>query len=258
MKDLSDNSIDCFICDLPYGQLAGSDANRSLKRIDKTGITGARATTSTGVLSGCSWDIKLDLDAFWIQVKRLARNEHTPVLMFCNTKFGFELYKSNPDWFRYDLVWSKERGVAFLLANKKPMTSHEMIYVFSKAGAFYNRIDITGNFTAWKSHNQVASTRIVETASGRNIAEANDGTHRCPLSVITIRKPNTKGHPTEKPEELYEWLLRRYVPENGTVLDPTAGSFNSCFVADRLGYTAIGIEKEESFFEKAAKKLTEG
>jgi len=62
-------------------------------------------------------------------------------------------------------------------------------------------------------------------------------------------------HPTEKPEELYEWLLRRYVPDNGTVLDPTAGSFNSCFVADRLGYTAIGIEKDEAFFEKAVKRL---
>jgi site-specific DNA-methyltransferase (adenine-specific) len=255
MKDLSDNSIDCFICDLPYGQL---NAKRGGKRVGP--LKDPNNPNSNIVVENkpCQWDIKLDLDAFWIQVKRLARNEHTPVLMFCSTKFGFDLYNSNPDWFRYDLVWSKERGVAFLLANKKPMTSHEMIYVFSKAGAFYNRIDISGNFTAWKGHNQNASTRIVKTASGRNIAEANDGTHRCPLSVITIRKPNTKGHPTEKPEELYEWLLRRYVPENGTVLDPTAGSFNSCFVADRLGYTAIGIEKEESFFEKAAKKLTEG
>jgi len=253
MKDLSDNSIDCFICDLPYGQLSNKEG-ANINRADYPDRPNNRQNT-TGALSGCSWDIKLDLDAFWIQVKRLAKNEHTPVLMFCNTKFGFELYNSNPDWFRYDLVWNKERGVSFLLANKKPMTSHEMIYVFSKAGAFYNRIDITGNFTAWKGHNQVASTRIVETASGRNIAEANDGTHRCPLSVITIRKPNTKGHPTEKPEELYEWLLKRYVPENGTVLDPTAGSFNSCLVADRLGYTAIGIEKDEAFFEKAVKRL---
>ena len=54
---------------------------------------------------------------------------------------------------------------------------------------------------------------------------------------------------------MYEWLLRRYVPDNGVVLDPTAGSFNSCFVADRLGYTAIGIEMDEAFYEKAVKRL---
>jgi site-specific DNA-methyltransferase (adenine-specific) len=245
MKDLSDNSIDCFICDLPYGQLARSSI----------GTVAENKKCFSGNATGCDWDVKIDLAPFWEQVKRLAKNEHTPVLMFCNTKFGIELINSNPSWFRYDLVWNKERGVSFLLANKKPMTSHEMIYVFCKAGTFYNRVDIEGNYKGWKAHNQKDYGRGVLAGSGRNIAEANDGTKRCALSVITMRKPNTLGHPTEKPEELYEWLLKRYVPENGTVLDPTAGSFNSCFVADRLGLTAIGIEKDNEFFEKAVKRL---
>jgi site-specific DNA-methyltransferase (adenine-specific) len=245
MKDLSDNSIDCFICDLPYGCLHPERKRDTTKWYDSAGQ--ARGS--------CPWDVKLDLVKFWEQVKRLAKNEHTPVLMFCNTKFGYDLIKSNESWFRYDLVWDKQRGVSFLLANKMPMKSHEMIYVFSKSGAFYNRVDISGNYKAWKAHDQKDYGRGVLAGSGRNIAKANDGTKRCTLSVITIRKPNTLGHPTEKPEELYEWLLKRYVPENGTVLDPTAGSFNSCFVADRLGYTAIGIEKDKGFFEKAVKRL---
>lgn len=105
MKDLSDASIDCFVCDLPYNQL-----------------------------TGCTWDVRIDLAAFWEQVKRLAKNEHTPVLMFCNTKFGIELINSNPSWFRYDLVWAKTNAVGFLRANRTPMTCHEMIYVFAKKG----------------------------------------------------------------------------------------------------------------------------
>jgi DNA modification methylase len=36
------------------------------------------------------------------------------------------------------------------------------------------------------------------------------------------------------------------------VLDPTAGSFTSCFVAEKLGLKAIGIEKDEGFYEKAS------
>lgn len=250
MKDLSDNSIDCFICDLPYGQLSSTEVN--VKRGEGGFQAGGRA------MSACAWDVKIDLKAFWEQVKRLAKDEHTPVLMFCNTRFGIELINSNPSWFRYDLVWDKQRGVSFLLANKMPMKSHEMIYVFSKSGAFYNRIDEdapgkkkdTGNVnTAYCSN--VYSSNTLHRTNG-----ADEG-KKCVFSVITMKKVGTykQAHPTEKPEELYEWLLKRYVPKNGTVLDPTAGSFNSCFVADRLGLTAIGIEKDQGFFEKAAKRL---
>jgi DNA modification methylase len=226
MKSLPDKSIDCFVCDLPYGQLT---------------------------VKSCMWDDKIDLEKFWEQVRRLCRDEHTPVLMFCNTKFGVELINSNPDWFRYDLVWNKERGVSFLLTNKMPMKSHEMIYIFSKAGSYYKRIDIEGKYKSWKAHDRKSHTRTVVEGSGRNVAVANDGTRRCALSVITIRKPNTLGHPTEKPIELYEWLLRRYCPEGGTVLDPTAGSFNAIKVAEELGLDGIGIEKDYEFFSRAVK-----
>ena len=65
---------------------------------------------------------------------------------------------------------------------------------------------------------------------------------------------NKKGkgkHPTQKPDDLYEWLITRYSKEGDTILDPTAGSFASCFTAQRLGRNAIGIEMDEGFYEKA-------
>jgi len=243
MKELSDNSVDCFICDLPYGQL----------HVNRT--EGLEDYNNRQQTAGCDWDVKIDLKAFWEQVKRLAKDDHTPVLMFCNTKFGIDLINSNPSWFRYDLVWDKGHGVSFLLANKMPMKSHEMIYVFSKKGSFYRRVDI-----------QIGDERTRKRTGGKGGSTQYGGIdrydtpdlpigYRCPLSVIPIGGKSAGGHPTEKPEELYEWLLRRYVPDNGVVLDPTAGSFNSCFVADRLGYTAIGIEKDEAFYEKAVKRL---
>lgn len=229
MKTLPDKSVDCFICDLPYGLL------------------------DTKV--GCTWDIKIDLEKFWEQVERLSKNENVPIIHFCNTKFGVELINSKPNWFRYDLVWSKERGVSFQLANKMPMKSHEMIYVFSKKGAYYNRVDIKGEFKPYKAMNSESTTRVVNIGSGRLVSDGNDGTSRCPLSVITIRKPNTKGHPTEKPIDLYKWLIERYCPVNGTVLDPTAGSFNSVEAAVELNRNGIGIELNEEFYQKAVERL---
>jgi site-specific DNA-methyltransferase (adenine-specific) len=217
MKDLSDNSIDCFICDLPYGQLhAGRKEADKDKWWDRP-------------VNGCSWDVKIDLDAFWKEVSRLARNDNTPVIHFCNTRFGIDLINSNPKWFRYDLVWNKERGVSFLSANKQPMKSHEMIYVFSKKASYYKRVDI------------------------------DDATKRCPLSVINMPKVGTSKdkHPTEKPVELYKWILSRYCPNGGTILDPTAGSFNSIRAAQELGLDAIGIEMDKTFYDNAVKAFAE-
>jgi site-specific DNA-methyltransferase (adenine-specific) len=209
-------------------------------------------------LTACAWDIKLNLELFWTQVKRLCKDDHTPVLMFCNTKFGYDLIKSNESWFRYDLVWDKGHGVSFLLANKMPMKSHEMVYVFSKKGAFYRRVDVPSDKKAWKLDytrctSQVNSVQYGVRREDRVLREGKDGL-RCPLSVLPIAGKLAGGHPTEKPMELYRWLLERYVPDNGTVLDPTAGSFNSVFVARQLGYKAIGIEKDPVFFWKAVSK----
>ena len=205
--------------------------------------------------NGCMWDIKIDLEAFWKEVRRIRKSDHTPTIHFCTTKFGYELIQSNPNEFRYDLVWDKQRGVSFLSANKMPMRSHEMIYVFSKAGAFYQRKDISGNFEPYA----FKATEEGQPRAGKNSRTAtyNDGTKRCVLSVIqnpnkTLRK---SAHPTEKPIDVYKWLIERYCPVGGTVLDPTFGSGNSVFTAYALGRNAIGIEKDEKFYKKAEARL---
>jgi DNA modification methylase len=253
MKDISANSIDLIICDLPYGCLAMKDK-------DGNSVTWAGANSKHAIARNrnCGWDVKLDLTKFWTEAKRILKNEHSPVIHFCTTRFGAELINSNPSWFRYDLVWDKQRGVSFLSANKMPMRSHEMIYVFSKAGAYYNRVDISGNFKAYAfkatdDGKQACTVNVPRTAT------KNDGSKRCVLSVIknanmTLNK-STGGHPTEKPVALYRWLIERYCPPDGTVLDPTFGSGNSVFTAFEMGRTAIGIEKDTGFYEKAEAKL---
>ena len=238
MKDISANSVDLIICDLPYGCLGRG--------------AGALRENSEGAFGrDIKWDVPIDLDAFWKEIKRIRRNEHSPTIHFCTTKFGFDLYASNPKEFRYDLVWDKQRGVSFLSANKMPMRSHEMIYVFSKAGAYYNRVDISGNFPQ-----SGPRTRKEDTSTQYGIKRTKDVIDntgkRCALSVIHNSTSSAKGgHPTEKPMALYEWLIARYCPANGTVLDPTGGSCNSAFQAHAMGRNAIAIEKDKTFYDKA-------
>jgi len=257
MKEIPDKSIDLIICDLPYGCLAGGGGKEKAQR---------REAGNDGVIGGCNWDIKIDLEPFWKEVRRIRRSDHSPTIHFCTTKFGYEIIKSNESEFRYDLVWDKQRGVSFLSANKMPMRSHEMIYIFSKAGAFYERKDIEGDFKAGsggavkkssvygKPSDYGEKNGFKEKVGLRSKSEAG---RRCALSVINV-KPNlgiSGKHPTEKPSDLYKFLIERYCPPGGTVLDPTFGSGNSVFQAFAMGCSAIGIEKDLKFFEKAEERL---
>ena len=251
MKTIPDASCDLIICDLPYGCLSNNGKNKmSDEKAEQYG-----RTRSFGI--GCSWDIKIDLEQFWKQIKRIRKSEHSPTVHFCTTKFGIDLINSNPDEFRYDLVWDKGRGVSFLTANKMPMRSHEMIYIFSKAGAYYERVDIKGDFKAWERNRaDEGGTHSIQYGMSIGINSKGGEGKRCVLSVIKNPTSSTKdGHPTEKPSELYKWLIERYCPVGGTVLDPTAGSFNSVFQAFAMGRSAIGIEKDESFYKKAVERL---
>ncbi len=240
MKTLPDKSIDLFLCDLPYGCLGPQKKGGGVPR-----------EGTDGAFGGCPWDIPINLAEFWIQVERLMKDDHTPILHFCNAKFGNDLINSKPTWFRYDLVWEKTNGVGFLLANKMPMRSHETIYVFAKKGATYYRKDITGDFPAGGDGRSRSSYMpSLNVLPNLNTTEAG---RRCVKSVITMANKKGKGnHPTQKPDDLYAFLIERYSKEGDTILDPTAGSFASVFTATRMNRKAIGIEKDKTFYDKAS------
>jgi len=246
MKDISSGSIDLIICDLPYGCLANKRSGRRVGNCEE----GKPNSNIVIESNGCDWDVPIDLEAFWTEVKRIRRSDHSPTIHFCTTKFGNDLIQSNPNEFRHDLVWSKGRGVSFLSANKMPMRSHEMIYVFSKKGAYYKRVDISGNFANTNVGSRPKNYSTYQTFANTE-KESNEG-KRCVLSVVDIANSLKKdNHPTEKPIALYKWLIERYCPPGGTVLDPTFGSGNSVFTAHKMGRNAIGIEKDKTFYDKA-------
>jgi len=248
MKSISDKSVDLIICDLPFGCLSAPRAQCIL-------ADGGKLKRETN--EKCSWDIKIDLEEFWKQVKRIRKNDHTPTLLFTTVKYGFDLYNSNPKEFRYDLVWDKGRGVSFLSANRMPMRSHEMIYVFSKAGANYNRIDVSGNFPNTKRGGGGKGSNVYGCKENYIIHKPNtSSTERCAVSIINVNNTAGKGkHPTEKPIELYKFLIKRYSNKDDVVLDPTFGSGNSGLASKELNRKYIGIEKDNNFFWKFVKKL---
>ena len=149
LPSIPDKSVNLILTDLPYGQTA------------------------------CAWDSIIPLEPLWAQYKRIL-TDNGAVVLTCTFKFGISLVNTNPDMFRYDLVWEKTRATGFLNANKMPMRNHELILVF------YNKLPtFNPQYTKGKAY-----TRLTNTASKIYNNEPNyvgtvvDKDTRNPVSVI--------------------------------------------------------------------------
>lgn len=107
MKEIPDRSVDAIICDLPYG------------------------TTS------CSFDIVIPFEPLWQHYERIVKKPKGNIVLFANNRFVFELYASNPQKYRYDLVWQKSKCGSPFTAKYMPMKKHENILVFGESAAYY-------------------------------------------------------------------------------------------------------------------------
>jgi site-specific DNA-methyltransferase (adenine-specific) len=70
-----------------------------------------------------------------------------------------------------------------------------------------------------------------------------------------MKNKEEKIHPTQKPAELYKWILNNYANKGEVVLDTHGGSFSSAVACMEFGYKFIGIEKDKNYFDEACKRI---
>lgn len=99
-------------------------------------------------------------------------------------------------------------------------------------------------------------------ASGYNYCtQTHNENLRFPKNLLTYN--NRKGelnstkrlHPTQKPVELLEWLVKTYSNENEIVLDFTMGSGSTGVACVNTNRKFIGIELDDKYFEIAKKRI---
>lgn len=127
-----------------------------------------------------------------------------------------------------------------------PLRNHEQILVFYNKSGTYNEQKEIG--TPYKIKRKApASTNYNQQV---DTEKENDG-YRHAKSVIRIANPRVKGgHPTQKPLELFEKIIKTYSNENDLILDCCAGSFVTAKECDNLNRNWICIEKSEEYFNK--------
>lgn len=223
MKQIPDKSVDCIICDLPYGS------------------------------TKCAWDVIIPFDKLWIQYQRIIKTKSN-IILFGTGLFAFKLALSNENFFRYDLVWKKSKCGSPLTAKYMPMKKHELLLVFGEPASKYNPQMTEGvpykrKWTEHKSNNLEFGIKGVQ--------YENKGT-RHPASILDFAQKwrrQDQVHPTQKPLSLLEWLVKTYSNENDLVLDNCMGSGTTCLAARNLSRQYIGIEKEEKYFKIAQERL---
>ncbi len=206
---IDDRSVNLILCDLPYG------------------------------VTACPWDVELDLDRLWTEYKRILAPGGVVVLT-ATQPFETKLINSNRKWFRYKLVWKKTRAVGFLNAKKMPLRIHEDILVFAPGRTKYNP-----QFTEGKPYISKRSTTSksgVYREVGR-VDTVNTG-QRYPKDVVEFSNLHEQViHNTQKPIELFEYLIRTYTDPGDLVLDNTSGSGTTAIAAFNSHRKFICIEK---------------
>jgi DNA modification methylase len=227
-------SVEAIITDLPYGTTA------------------------------CEWDSIIPLAPMWEQVKRVLK----PSGVFITTSaqpFTSVLIVSNLSMFRYDVTWDKVTPTGFLNCDNAPLRSHESIVIFYQAQPTYNPQMI-------KKPYKGSRTGAGFTQKGESIKDGVYGSlvhgsgfrsdMSYPKSVWEFPTGNghTKSHyehPTQKPVNLYEYIIRTYTNAGETVLDICMGSGTTGVAAVQTGRNFIGIEKEQKYFEIASRRIAQ-
>lgn len=72
-------------------------------------------------------------------------------------------------------------------------------------------------------------------------------------SVGTQKKPRI--HPTQKPIELYMWLLDKFAEPGMKILDTHVGSGSSLIACERMGFDYVGFEINRTYYRIASERI---
>lgn len=228
MKNIPDKSVDMILCDLPYG------------------------------VTKMKWDCIIPYDKLWEQYNRVIKDNGN-VILFSSGLFTLSLIQSNIKNFRYKLIWKKNVPTGMSSAKYRPMKYYEEICVFGNSSGTYNPImkERVGvgkecyNYDHYCGDNNHIQFEKQKRRYDPDWVQPSDV-----LEFNVVPNRNGKLHPTQKPIDLCEWLIKTYSNEGDTVLDNCMGSGSTGVACQNTNRNFIGIELDANYFNIAKERLT--
>lgn len=226
MKEIPSESIDMILTDLPFG------------------------TTKN------KWDVIIPFEPLWTEYSRIIK-KNGAIVLFAQELFAAKLIMSNEKLFRYTIIWDKVLTTGHLNANRMPLRSHEMICVFYKHLPTYHPQKTIGAKNHGIGSSVGKSPKHNNNYGHYQILESDKSGLKYPKSIITFEKvhPSITKHPTQKPVQLLEYLIKTYSNQDDIILDSTMGSGSTGVAALNLHRSFIGIEKDLTYFNIASERI---
>lgn len=236
MQEIPDKSVDCVICDLPYGTTA------------------------------CKWDSIIPFEPLWEQYKRIIKPT-APIVLFSQQPFTSALIMSNVAMYKYNWIWQKDNASNFLLASHQPLKVTEDICVFGYGATTNSPQGVYLNYNPQKEQGgkpyvQSSGKQREDTAIMRGNKNATKGGYittsngeRFPKNIIRFNRDKDRYHPTQKPVDLIRYLIRTYSNPGDTILDNCMGSGTTAIASVLENRKFIGFETNKEYFDKANEHL---
>lgn len=225
MDYIEDNSIDLILCDLPYG------------------------TTD------CKWDNIIDFDKLWESYNRIIK-DNGAIVLFSAQPFTTKLIYSNIKNYRYSWYWIKNTCTGFVFAKYQPMRKVEDINVFYKKRPLYIPQGLKELSEAKSKKAKGESKDGIYKFNSLNKEHVSKYTNY-PKNILYFNKESTHLHPTQKPVDLLEYLIKTYTKEGEVVLDNCMGSGSTGVATTNTNRRFIGIELNEDYFRIATNRIEE-
>ena len=168
--------------------------------------------------TACKWDSVIPFDEMWKELKRVIKPKGA-IVLFGSEPFSSALRMSNIKDYKYDWVWNKRTSANVANAKYQPLKNFELVSVFNLHNYYPQMV---------KGKKRMKGGKV-------------------------------KGgfHPTQKPVELMEYLIKTYTLEGEHVLDFTMGSGSTGVACVNTGRNFTGIEQDENYFQISKARIAE-
>lgn len=240
MKNIPDGSVDCVICDLPYG------------------------TTQ------CKWDVIIPFEPLWKEYKRVCSGA---IVLFATEPFTSKLIMSNCDNFKEKLTWVKHKPSNIGNARIRHLKYSEDIVVFSFGKYTFNpqyterksdrvRQAQKGNSKQWRTNKKPTQEISFATQYEPRDWHTFDADRKLQGNVLNYPAvvSNSKekvNHPTQKPVALLEYLINAYTNYGDVVLDNCIGSGTTAIACIKTNRKFIGFELDKNYYDLSIKRIND-
>ena len=233
MARLPEASVDLVFADPPYNLQLRGDLHRP---------EGGRVDAVDD-----AWDEFASFAAYdrftraWLSEARRVLKPHGAIWTIGSYHNVFRLGAAMQDlgfWLLNDVVWRKSNPMPNFRGKRLTNAHETLIWASRSEGARY-----TFNYEAMKALNdgvQMRSDWCLPICTGRERLKGADG---------------AKAHPTQKPEALLHRVILATTNPSDVVLDPFFGTGTTGAVAERLGRSWVGIEREASYRRIAEERI---